>query len=64
MLKIHILQDKDHQWRWRIRARNGQIVAGCEEGYKHKNKCENSMFKVVNSIKAGDYEVVKDSNEF
>jgi uncharacterized protein YegP (UPF0339 family) len=32
-MKFHIYQDKRGEWRWRLKARNGRIVADSGEGY-------------------------------
>lgn len=31
-----IYQDGGKQWRWRVVARNGRIVADCGEGYRRR----------------------------
>ncbi len=33
---IEVYQDRRGEWRWRAKARNGQIVADCAEGYKRR----------------------------
>ena len=35
-MKFHIYQDKRGEWRWRLKARNGRIVADSGEGYVRK----------------------------
>lgn len=32
-MKFHIYQDARGEWRWRLKARNGRIVADSGEGY-------------------------------
>lgn len=34
--RIEVFQAKDGEWRWRMRARNGKIVADSGEGYRRK----------------------------
>jgi hypothetical protein len=33
-------KDSAAEWRWRLRANNGKIVADSAEGYKNKSDCE------------------------
>ena len=45
-MKLIIYQDKRKEWRWRIRARNGRIMADSGEGYKRKLACEKALQKI------------------
>lgn len=49
-MKFQIYEDRRGEWRWRLRARNGKIMATSGEGYKRKAACEKALNKVVNSI--------------
>lgn len=42
-MKLEIYKDKKNEWRWRLKARNGRIVATCSEGYKTKQGLENTL---------------------
>lgn len=33
----YVYQDRAEEWRWRVRAANGDIVAVSGEGYKNKS---------------------------
>lgn len=35
-MKFHIYRDKKREWRWRLKARNGRIIADSGEGYKRR----------------------------
>lgn len=35
-MKFHYYKARDGQWRWRLRARNGRIIADSAEGYANK----------------------------
>lgn len=37
MTKIEYYKDKKKEWRWRVVARNGNILADSGEGYKNKS---------------------------
>lgn len=43
-MKIEIYKQKG-EWRWRIKARNGRILAVSSEGYKAKRHCERMAAK-------------------
>lgn len=38
-MKLQYYQDRKKEWRWRLEARNGRIVADCGEGYKRRIDC-------------------------
>lgn len=38
-MKFHIYRDRKGEYRWRLRARNGRIIATSGEGYKRKRDC-------------------------
>lgn len=48
-LKAELYQDKRNEWRWRIKAGNGKILAICSEGYKNKRDCVNSLELILNT---------------
>jgi uncharacterized protein YegP (UPF0339 family) len=35
-MKVHVYQDESGDYRWRLKADNGEIVADSSEGYRHK----------------------------
>jgi len=39
-MKYEVYQDKRGEWRWRLRAANGKILAVSSEGYVNKDDCE------------------------
>lgn len=43
-MKVEIYKQKG-EWRWRIKARNGRILAVSSEGYKGKRHCERMAAK-------------------
>ncbi len=45
-MKVEIYKQKG-EWRWRIKARNGRILAVSSEGYKGKRHCERMAFRCV-----------------
>ncbi len=41
-----IYKDKAGEWRWRLKARNGRIVANSGEGYKRKSSALKMIMKI------------------
>jgi len=39
MYKFIVYKDKKGEWRWRMQAPNGRIMADSGEGYVYKNSC-------------------------
>ena len=48
-LKFETYQDKAQQYRWRLKATNGQVIAASGQGYKDKRDCEHA----IDAIKKG-----------
>jgi len=51
-------QDTKGEWRWRLKAANGRILADSGEGYKNVSDCLEDIDRVKNSANA---EVKKES---
>jgi uncharacterized protein YegP (UPF0339 family) len=48
-LLFHIYRDDAKEYRWRLRARNGRIIADCGEGYKTRR----AMLEAIKLIQLG-----------
>lgn len=48
-LTFEVYEDKAKEFRWRLKSRNGQVVASSSEGYKAKADWESA----IDTIKAG-----------
>ena len=46
-MRGELYRDAANEYRWRIRARNGRIVADSGEGYKRKRAAEDAFWRVV-----------------
>lgn len=46
-MKFQIYLDSNPEYRWRLRARNGKIIADSGEGYKKKKSCKNAIWKII-----------------
>jgi uncharacterized protein YegP (UPF0339 family) len=54
-------KDKKGEWRWRLVAANGRILADSGEGYKSEKECKDDINRVKNSK---DAPVVQRSSRF
>jgi len=45
-------QDKAEEWRWKLKAANGESIANSGEGYKNKSDCEHGIDLVKSSADA------------
>ena len=43
MTKFQIYQDRKGEYRWRLRASNGEIIADSNEGYSRKDSCKHGI---------------------
>jgi uncharacterized protein len=46
--KLEIYRDNKKEWRWKIIASNGNILAECSEGYKRKAGLKTGLKAIVN----------------
>lgn len=46
-MKIVVYRDGVGEWRWRIVARNGRVVADSGEGYKRRTACAAMALKIA-----------------
>ena len=51
-MKFEVYKDKSGEWRWRLKATNGQIVATSGEGYVNKSGCESGIVLVKDASNA------------
>lgn len=48
--KVEFYPDARGEWRWRVRANNGKIVADSSEGYGNKDDAEKGYVLTMNSL--------------
>lgn len=48
-MKFQRYQDSKDEWRWRLRAANGEIIAVSSEGYVGKSSCTRSIHLVMDT---------------
>lgn len=52
---IDVYKDKRREFRWRVRHRNGRIVAEGGEGYRSKATLRHSLTAFLASVSKEDY---------
>jgi uncharacterized protein YegP (UPF0339 family) len=55
MLKFELYTDEADEWRWRLKHRNGNIMADSGEGYTRKANAVNAIETIREEV--GDAEV-------
>ena len=50
---VQVYQDKAGGWRWRLRARNGRIVADSGEGYSSCRKALDAIARLLDAFRSG-----------
>ncbi|GJD35209.1 YegP family protein [Methylobacterium aerolatum] len=51
-MRFEMYRDSAGEWRWRLRARNGEVIADSGEGYKRREDCEHGIELVRQSAEA------------
>src|SRR5262245_43530561 len=55
-MKFEIYEDKAKEYRWRLKAPNGLILATSGEGYKNKADCKKLVEQIQAGVAKGKYE--------
>jgi len=56
-VKFTVYKDAKGEWRWRLKARNGNIVADSGEGYARKGGAVTAVSKLRSNLKTRDIPV-------
>ncbi|MDB5591041.1 DUF1508 domain-containing protein [Enterovirga sp.] len=51
-MRFELHKDAAGDWRWRLRATNGNVVADSAEGYRNREDCERGIALVKSSASA------------
>jgi uncharacterized protein YegP (UPF0339 family) len=62
LAKIVVYKDAAGEWRWRIRATNGEIIAASTEGYKTKDDVEANIIMLADTLISG-FQIVQDEEQ-
>ena len=54
VVKFEIYQDRKKEWRWRLKASNGQVIAGPQEGYKKRSHCVRMVARIKQGVRGAD----------
>jgi len=59
-LKYEVYGDDKKEYRWRLKAGNGQIIAAASEGYKKKGDADAAVDSMRAKIAKAEIIVIKD----
>ncbi len=51
-MRFEIYKDHKAEWRWRLRAQNGNVLADSGESYKRREDCEHGISLIKGSAAA------------
>ena len=60
-MKFEVFKDKSGDWRWRLKADNGNIVADSAEGYENKIHCIGMIHGIVKFARTTGYPVIEEA---
>jgi uncharacterized protein YegP (UPF0339 family) len=64
-LKFEVYQDASKEFRWRLKAGNGEVLATAGQGYKAKTDCQKGVQRIKTEYDKLAFEVYEDNaNEF
>jgi hypothetical protein len=55
MMTFVLYRDLKRQWRWRLVARNGRILADSAEGYNRRQDC----LRIIDKIAIGTFHITE-----
>jgi uncharacterized protein len=61
MLKFFLYKNSQNEWRWNLKANNGEIIANSTEGYVHKTDARHAIDLIRNGAK--DSLILEDKDE-
>jgi uncharacterized protein len=56
-MEFSIYRDNASEWRWRLYAANGKIMADSAEGYKNRKDCFNSLNSILDTVFDSNYRI-------
>ncbi|WP_435102369.1 HVO_2922 family protein [Halarchaeum sp. P4] len=59
LARFELFRDRGDEWRWRLRHRNGNIIATSGEGYTRKHNAQKGLRSVMQN--APEAEIIEDS---
>jgi len=61
--KLELYEDKSGEWRWRLKASNGRIIAVGGEGFTRQNSCYESMTNVWGIFAQDNFTIIEPEDE-
>lgn len=58
-MQVEFYEDKSHEWRWRARADNGNIIADSSEGYANLADCESGLVALTTALRSSSARTVE-----
>jgi uncharacterized protein YegP (UPF0339 family) len=58
MWNFTLYQDAKAEWRWRLRASNGRIIADSGEGYQNIGDAQSAITLLAGVVEAQKYRIV------
>jgi uncharacterized protein YegP (UPF0339 family) len=62
-LKFEVYQDNAKEFRWRLKATNGEVLATAGQGYKAKADCKNGVERIMKNADKLKFEVYEDNKK-
>lgn len=56
--RIEVYHDTKGEWRWRLKATNGKIIADSGEGYINKQDCLDTLARIIKGVKVEGFDVI------
>ena len=60
-ITVEIYKDKQHEYRWRIKAINHKIIAASTQGYTRRDNCITNMWQTADAL-AGAHSTLLHNN--
>ncbi|NDD55758.1 DUF1508 domain-containing protein [bacterium] len=57
-MRFEVYQDNAAEWRWRLLASNGRILADSGEGYQNRSDCWNVILLIRDNVEFAPMEVI------
>jgi len=61
--KFVLYKDKKGEFRWRLSAGNGQVIADSGEGYTRKANCQRMVGKFVTAFGSNDFRITDETKK-
>lgn len=56
-MRFRVYQDLRGEWRWRLVAENGRVMADSAEGYDEERGASKALATIVGAVATGEYTI-------